>query len=60
MLVLVIAWVLASVFIGFMGRRQRFGFWGYFFGSMLLSPILGVLMLIGATPTPEQKKSYRR
>lgn len=60
MLVLVIAWVIASVLIGFMGRRQRFGFWGYFFGSMLLSPILGLLLLIGATPTREQKKSYRR
>lgn len=60
MLVLILAWVITSILIGFFGRRYRFGFWGYFFGSVLLSPIVGLLMLIAATPTPEQKKSYRR
>ncbi len=55
----VTAWLLGSLLIGFFGRRYRFGFWGYFFVSVLLTPILGLLLLIAAIPTKRARKVAR-
>ena len=47
---LFVAWVIGAVVIAFFGRHMRFGFWGYFFASILLTPIIGVLLLFAAIP----------
>jgi hypothetical protein len=47
---LILIAVLCSLFIGFLGRRKRLGFWGFFFASLLLTPFLGLLLLIVAGP----------
>jgi len=54
-ILLVVAWVVLAVIIGFFGRNRRFRFWGYFFASVLLTPIVGVLLLLAAIPLPEPK-----
>jgi hypothetical protein len=46
----VATWIFLSLLIATGGRRYRFGFWGYFFSSVLLSPIIGLLLLIAAVP----------
>ena len=46
----VFTWIFLSILIAFAGRKFRFGFWGYFFGSMLLTPAIGLLMLLAAIP----------
>lgn len=43
-----IIYVSLSVIIGLLGKNRKFGFWGYFFGSLLLSPILGTLLLLAS------------
>ena len=48
--IIVTTWIFLSVLIAYGGRRYRFGFWGYFFSSVLLSPIIGLLLLIAAVP----------
>jgi len=35
---------------GFAGRRRRIGFWGYFFSSLIFTPVIGLLFLFFATP----------
>jgi len=35
-----------SLIIGYLGRRRRIGFWGMAFGSMLLTPLIGVVILL--------------
>ena len=52
---LVIAWILGSLIIAAFGSRFRFGFWGYFFGSLLLTPIIGLLLLLAAIPRRPRK-----
>ncbi len=52
---LVIAWILCSLIIAVFGSRFRFGFWGYFFGSLLLTPIIGLLLLLAAIPRRPRK-----
>jgi hypothetical protein len=55
---LIAVWLIGAMIIGFFGQRLRFGFWGYFFASVLLTPIIGLLLLIAAIPK-RQKKARR-
>lgn len=39
-------WILLSGFTAYVGRNTRIGFWGTFFCSMLLSPLVVFLALL--------------
>ncbi len=56
---IVLIFVALSIVIGFLGRKRRFGFWGYFFLSMLLTPVVGLLTLIAAIPKAESRERNR-
>ncbi|MDD2707364.1 MAG: hypothetical protein PHV34_05085 [Verrucomicrobiae bacterium] len=49
---LAILYVLWSLILAFAGRHRKFGFWGYFFCSLLLTPILGLLFVIASAKVP--------
>lgn len=60
-----IAWVAGSLAVALMGINRKFGFWGYFFASLLLTPIIGVLLVLASDKrespdpveaTPEKSK----
>ncbi len=36
----------ASIVVGLLGRNRKFGFWGYFFASLLLTPFVGILLVL--------------
>lgn len=55
----ILAWLVGAMIIGFFGRRYRFGFWGYFFASILLTPIVGLLLLLAAVPTRKNRRLIR-
>ena len=57
---LVSVYVLLCLVVGFAGRQRAFGFWGFFFFSMLVTPVIGTLALIGGSPYPTQVKDPRR
>ncbi len=46
--ILLLLYILASLAMGMMGANRKFGFWGYFFASLLLSPAIGLVMLLGS------------
>lgn len=50
-IVLVIA---ASLVIAFLGRNRKFGFWGYFFGSLLLTPFVGLILVFASDKTSKE------
>jgi hypothetical protein len=54
------AWLIGAILIGFFGRKLRFGFWGYFFASVLLTPVIGLLLLLAAIPLSEPRRAQRR
>ena len=35
-----------SLLVGFLGGKRKLGFWGYFFASLLLTPIMGILLVL--------------
>jgi hypothetical protein len=45
-----VLWLVCCLVIAAFGARYRFGFWGYFFGSVILSPLIGLLLLLAAIP----------
>jgi hypothetical protein len=47
---IILGWIVASFIIAFMGSKLRFGFWGYLFASLLLTPVIGVLLLAAGYP----------
>jgi hypothetical protein len=42
--------ILASYFIGVLGRNRKIGFWGHFFASLLLTPLIGLLLVVITDP----------
>jgi uncharacterized membrane protein YvlD (DUF360 family) len=44
--ILIAAYFSLSLLAGWLGRKKIMGFWGYFFGSILLSPIVGILLVL--------------
>jgi hypothetical protein len=49
--ILISSWIVLSLLIAILGRRFRFGFWGYLFGSILLTPVIGFLLYVAAIPS---------
>ena len=40
--------LLLSFIVGLLGKNRKFGFWGYFFASLLLTPILGLIIVLAS------------
>lgn len=45
---LTVLYIGLSILIGFIGRNRKFGFWGFFFSSLLLTPIAGFLAYLAS------------
>jgi len=46
-----LCWVLA-----FIGRNAKFSFWGNFWVSIILTPIIGIIVLLAQDLRPEKAK----
>lgn len=46
-------WVALSALVGFLGRNRAFGFWGWFFYSLMVSPIFAFIIVLLASPKRE-------
>jgi hypothetical protein len=40
--------------VAVLGRQRKWGFWGYFWSSVFMSPLLGVLFLLASDPKPNR------
>ena len=52
--------ILGSLLVAFLGRNRKFGFWGYFFASLLLTPLLGILFVIASGPPRTRPEAGER
>ncbi len=53
-------YVFFSWVVGYSGRYRLFGFWGYFFASLLLTPLLGLLFVIASSGSDRYVVSVNR
>lgn len=55
MLVSFLVLLVLSAIVGYVGKDRKFGFWGYFFFSVLFTPIIGLIITFASDkrPAPE-------
>jgi len=41
-------YIVICLFIGLLGANRKFGFWGYFFGSIVLTPLIGIILIFAS------------
>ncbi len=49
----VILYILACWLIALLGRHGKFGFWGNFWASVILTPIIGFVILLAQDNRPK-------
>ncbi|MBI1390268.1 MAG: hypothetical protein GC154_17650 [bacterium] len=52
---LIAIYILLSILVALVGSNRRFGFWGYLFASIVLTPIGGLLLLVPSEPAPPKE-----
>lgn len=55
-----IIYIVCGLFIGFLGRKLRFGFWGFFFATMLFTPLVSFIMYLASAGSPSEKNNAER
>ncbi len=40
------AYLILCAIVGLLGRGRRMGGWGYFFGSIVLTPLIGMMLVM--------------
>ena len=45
-LIFVLSWLTLAILMGALGRHKTMGFWGYFFASIILTPIITLLLVL--------------
>jgi hypothetical protein len=51
------AYILLCLIVAFIGRRRKWGYWGYLWASVLFTPLLGLVFVVAADPPPRRKRS---
>jgi hypothetical protein len=52
-------WVLFSILVGAFGKSRDYGFWSAFLFSLLLSPLIGlIIVLLSDKPTPKREHKW--
>lgn len=50
-----VLYFLGSLLVAVIGRHRKWGFWGYFWASLFMSPILGALFVLAGDPPPRRR-----
>ncbi len=48
MLIPALIYIGLCLLIACLGIQRKFGFWGYFFGSIVLTPVVGLLLVLAS------------
>ncbi len=47
---LIAVYLVLCMLVGLLGRHRKLGPWAYFFASIILTPIIGLLLLAASDP----------
>ncbi len=57
---LFLVYIFLSFVSAFLGRRRRIGFWGFFFLSLLVTPLFTAIFIFCAAPARIQRPARKR
>gem|GEM_PF-4584016 len=49
-----LTWLMAAIVLGLVSKTTKLGFWGGFFVSLFLTPLVGLMVVIMAKPKNEK------
>lgn len=49
-------YILVCMLVATIGRRRKWGYWGYLWSSVLFTPFFGLLFVLAADPPPRRKR----
>ena len=50
----------AALLIAFLGVNRSMGFWGYLFASLMLTPVMGMLLLLTSGAKSQPKNTDKK
>ncbi|MDP0501497.1 MAG: hypothetical protein Q7P63_15495 [Verrucomicrobiota bacterium JB022] len=53
-LVSIAPYVIFCLVLAYLGKEKKFGFWGNFFVSLILTPFIGLIVLLAQDTRPAQ------
>ncbi len=53
----VVVYLLLCVVVAFLGRKRKWGYWGYLWSSVLFTPFFGSLFVLAADPPQRRTKT---
>lgn len=51
----ILVYLFICYLVALIGKNRKFGFWGYFFGSILFTPIVGALLVLASDSRVKEK-----
>lgn len=55
-LLIATVYLTAAVLVALLGRRRKWGYWGYLWSSILFTPLFGFLFVLAADPPPKKAR----
>lgn len=52
--IVITAYLGACIVLAIWGRNRKLGAWGYFFSSIMLTPLVGLLLVLASDPKPRK------
>ena len=56
----ILIYLVLCALAGFFGRRRRIGFWGFFFLSILATPVVSAIFIFAAAPVRRHRPAAQR
>lgn len=53
-------YILVCALVGVIGRRSHIGFWGFFVFSLVLTPLIGLIVIVMASPRGIPSRGYEQ
>ena len=53
-----VIYVVVSFIIACLGIKRRLGFWGYFFGSLFLTPFVGIILVLASGKSGQARQGW--
>ncbi len=53
------AWIGIATLLGYIGRDRKFGFWGNFAVTLLLSPVVGIIVYFAQSKQHSDDRSHK-
>ncbi len=53
--ILIFLYLALCVLVAYLGRKRKWGYWGYLWSSVLFTPLMGILFVLAADPPPGRR-----